>query len=236
VLPREARLAQRHAGHAARALTQPAASTQEDLTKVIAASGIADERLLQAFRDVPRARFVPPAERRYAYLDAPLPIPHGQVTTQPSLIAKMIEPLRLEGREKVLEIGTGHGFQTALLARLAAFVSSIERWPDLAGTARENLALQEAGNVEVVVGDGSLGLPERAPFDAIVVSAAFPRVPPPLVQQLAEGGRLVHPVGHGGKEEVTLFSRQHGELASRRRLTGAHFVRLYGRHAFSAKD
>jgi protein-L-isoaspartate(D-aspartate) O-methyltransferase len=206
---------------------------REDLIRVIAASGITDERLLQAFLDVPREGFVPPAERRYAYLDNPLPIPHGQVTTQPSLIAKMIEPLRLEGRERVLEVGTGHGFQTALLARLAGSVSSVERWPDLAGTARENLELQGSANVEVVVGDGSLGLPERAPFEAIVVSAAFPSVPAPLAEQLAEGGRLVHPVGPGGREDVMLFSRQDGELIGRRRLTGAHFVRLYGRHAFS---
>jgi protein-L-isoaspartate(D-aspartate) O-methyltransferase len=200
---------------------------------VIAASGIRDERLLQAFRDVPREGFVPPGERRYAYLDTPLPIPHRQVTTQPSLIAKMIEPLRLEGGERMLEIGTGYGFQTALLARLASFVSSVERWPDLARTARKNLALHGSDNVEVVVGDGTLGLPERAPFDAIVVSAAFPTVPEPLTGQLAEGGRLVHPVGRGGKEDVMLFARQDGELRTRRRLTGAHFVRLYGRHAFS---
>jgi protein-L-isoaspartate(D-aspartate) O-methyltransferase len=236
VLPREARLAQRHARHAARALTQTAPPTQEDLAGVIAASGVTDQGLLQAFRDVPRAGFVPPADRRYAYLDSPLPIPHGQVTTQPSLIAKMIEPLRLDSQERVLEIGTGHGFQTALLARLAGFVSSVERWPDLARTARENLARQGSGNVEVVVGDGSLGLPERAPFDAIVVSAAFPSVPQPLAEQLAEGGRLVHPVGRGGEEDVMLFSRQGGELTSRRRLTGAHFVRLYGRHAFPEED
>jgi protein-L-isoaspartate(D-aspartate) O-methyltransferase len=236
VLPREARLTERHAGHAARALTLTGPSTQEDLAGVIAASGIKDEALLQAFRDVPRAGFVPPAERRYAYLDSPLPIPHGQVTTQPSLIAKMIEPLQLAPRDRVLEIGTGHGFQTALLARLAGLVWSVERWPDLARTARDNLARHGIDNAEVVIGDGSLGLPGRAPFDAIVVSAAFPRVPGPLAEQLAEGGRLVHPVGRGGKEDVVLFSRQEGELRSRRRLTGAHFVRLYGTHAFPAEE
>jgi protein-L-isoaspartate(D-aspartate) O-methyltransferase len=206
---------------------------QEDLVRAIARAGIRDARLVQAFREVPRSAFVAPRNVASAYYDRPLPIPRGQVTTQPSLSAMMIEALSLTGREKVLEIGTGYGFQTALLARLADFVWSIERWPDLAARARANLARQEITNVEVHVGDGTLGLPEQAPFDAILVSAAFPQVPPPLIEQLALGGRLVQPVGPGGADEVVLFEREPEGLVRRYGIIPAHFVRLYGRHGFA---
>jgi protein-L-isoaspartate(D-aspartate) O-methyltransferase len=158
------------------------------------------------------------------------------VTTQPSLVAKMVAALGLDGSEKVLEVGTGYGFQTALLAALARHVWSIERWPDLAETARGNLESQGTRNAEIVVGDGSEGLPEQAPFGAIVVSAAFPHVPGPLAEQLTLGGRLVHPVGSGGHEEVVLFERTPRGLARRRTLTGARFVRLYGRHGFAEES
>jgi protein-L-isoaspartate(D-aspartate) O-methyltransferase len=134
----------------------------------------------------------------------------------------------------VLEVGTGFGWQTALLARLAARVWSVERWPDLAEAARERLERRGETNVSVVVGDGSEGLPEHAPYDAILVSAAFPSVPSTLVAQLADGGRLVHPLGEGGDEEVVLFEKRGGDLARRRMLTRARFVRLYGRHGFPA--
>ena len=206
--------------------------TQEDLVRAVMAAGVRDPRVLQALREVPRAAFVPPDLAAEAYRDRPLPIPHGQVTTQPSLSARMIEALGLTGAEQVLEIGTGYGFQTALLARLSRFVRSVERWPDLADTARANLARQGVANVEVVVGDGTAGLPGHAPFDAILVSAAFPQVPPPLVEQLAPGGRLVQPIGSGGDEEVTLFERGPRGLVRRGAVTLAHFVRLYGRHGF----
>lgn len=205
---------------------------EQDLVAVLEREGIRDARLLDAFRRVPRALFVPPELGREAYLDRPLPIPHEQVTTQPSLVARMIEGLALGGSERVLEIGTGYGFQTALLACLADFVWSVERWLDLAEAARENLARAGVENFEVVVGDGTEGLPERAPFDAILVSAAFPDVPPPLAEQLAPGGRLVQPIGVGGAEEVTLFVRSAEGLERVRSLTGAHFVRLHGRHGF----
>jgi protein-L-isoaspartate(D-aspartate) O-methyltransferase len=205
---------------------------REDLTREIAAAGVRDPRLLEAVRETPRANFVPPELVEHAYLDRPLPIPHGQVTTQPSLSAKMIEALGLTGSERVLEVGSGYGFQTALLARLSTFVWSIERWPDVAETARKNLARHGVENVEVVAGDGTGGLPEHAPYDAILVSAAFPSVPPPLAEQLAAGGRLVQPIGSGGQEEVVLFEKRPEGLARRRTVTGAHFVRLYGAHAF----
>jgi protein-L-isoaspartate(D-aspartate) O-methyltransferase len=204
----------------------------ESLVAAALASGVRDERVFEAIRAVPRAAFVPDHLVELAGVDEPLPIPHGQVTTQPSLVAKMVEALGLEGSEHVLEVGTGYGWQTAILCRLAARVSSVERHADLAETARANLARFGADNVQVVVGDGSSGLPEHAPFDAILVSAAFPRVPSPLAEQLADGARLVQPIGHGGSEDVTLFERRGGGLVPRRGITGARFVPLVGRHGF----
>jgi protein-L-isoaspartate(D-aspartate) O-methyltransferase len=197
-------------------------------------AGVADGRVLEAIRSVPRAEFVPPPLVSLAELDRPLPIPHTQVTTQPSLVARMVEALGLTGSERVLEVGTGHGWQTALLAGLAATVWTVERWDDLAATARANLERHGATNVEVVVGDGSEGLPAHAPYDAILVSAAFPLVPPPLAAQLADGGRLVQPIGPGGDEDVVLFHKEGGVLQPVRTVTGAHFVQLVGRHGFGA--
>ena len=207
-------------------------STQEDLVRTIVAAGVRDTSLIEAFHEVPRAGFVPTELAQWAYLDRPLPIPHGQVTTQPSLSAKMIEALALTGPERVLEVGTGYGFQTALLASLSGFVWSVERFPDVAATARENLARHGVENVEVVAGDGSRGLPEHAPYDATLVSAAFTSVPSPLAEQLAAGGRLVQPLGPGGREAVVLFEKGPDGLERRHTVTGAHFVRLYGAHAF----
>ena len=210
-------------------------STQEDLVRAIVAADVRDGRLIDAFREVPRAGFVPTELVERAYLDRPLPIPHGQVTTQPSLSAKMIEALALTGPERVLEVGTGYGFQTALLARLSGFVWSVERFPDVAATARENLARHGVENVEVIAGDGTRGLPEHAPYDATLVSAAFTAVPPPLAEQLSAGGRLVQPVGSGGREAVVLFEKGPEGIERRHTVTGAHFVRLYGAHAFPSR-
>ena len=191
-----------------------------------------DQRVLDAISLVPRAEFVPPALVELAYRDRPLPIPHDQVTTQPSLVAKMVEALSLEPSHRVLEIGTGLGWQTALIARLVAEVWSVERWDDIAAAARANLEHHRVENVTVVVGDGSLGLPEHAPYDAVLVAAAFPEVPAPLTEQLADGGRLVQPIGLGGADEVVLFEKRGGALERSRFVTGAHFVRLYGEHGF----
>jgi protein-L-isoaspartate(D-aspartate) O-methyltransferase len=209
-----------------------AGPTQADLVEVVRADGIADVRVLEAFAAVPRAGFVPPELVHRAYVDEPLPIAHEQVTTQPSLVARMVEALSLSGSEHVLEVGAGYGFQTAVLARLAAFAWSVERWPDLAEAARANLGGHGIQNAEVVVGDGSQGLPGHGPFDAIIVSAAFPRVPAPLAAQLVEGGRLVQPIGPGGQELVVLFEATPRGLVARRTVTGAHFVRLVGKHGF----
>jgi protein-L-isoaspartate(D-aspartate) O-methyltransferase len=207
-------------------------STPAHLAEAARAAGVRDLRVLEALQSVPRAGFVPAGLAAEAYLDEPLPIPHEQVTTQPSLVAKMLEALELAGSELVLEVGTGHGFQSALLARLAGFVWSVERWDDLAATARANLARHGVMNVKVMVGDGSEGLPEHAPYDAVLVSAAFPRVPTPLAEQLVEGGRLVQPIGRGGNEEVLLFEMGGERLRRRRFVTGARFVPLYGEHGF----
>jgi protein-L-isoaspartate(D-aspartate) O-methyltransferase len=204
-----------------------------ELIQAIKAAGLRDERVLGAVRAVPRVDFVPSHLVARAYVDEPLPIPHGQVTTQPSLIARMVEALALDGSERVLEVGTGYGFQTALLSRLARFVWSIERWSDLAEVGRANLARLGVANVEVVVGDGTQGLPEHAPFDAILVSAAFPAVPSPLAAQVALGGRLVQPIGPGGSEEVMLFEKTQTGLVPRRMVTSACFVPLVGRHGYT---
>jgi protein-L-isoaspartate(D-aspartate) O-methyltransferase len=212
------------------------AAGPQDLARLVRLAGVRDVRVLEAVAQVPRAAFVPTAARGHSYRDEPIQIPGGQVTTQPSLVARMLEALALEGHERVLEIGTGYGFQTALLARLAAQVVSLERLAGLARVARRNLERHGAVGVDVVVADGSAGFEARAPFEAILVSAAFTRVPEPLAEQLAPGGRLVQPVGPGGRDEVMLFERSPKGLEPKRNVTPAHFVRLYGAHAFAADD
>lgn len=142
----------------------------------------------------------------------------------------MVEGLRLSGGERVLEVGTGLGYQTAILAELAGTVYSIERFPELADLARRNLAAAGVEGVTVVVSDGTLGLPEHAPFDAIVVAAASPEIPEPLVEQLTEEGRLVHPVGPGGNEVVTAFRKEGRRLVEESRLVHAYFVPLIGEY------
>lgn len=193
-------------------------------------AGVRDERVLAAIGAVPRADFVPAEHLQLANVDRPVPIPHEQVTTQPSLVARMVEALELEGAERVLEVGTGYGWQTALLSHLAAEVFTVERFADIAETAMA--ALAGHANVVVSIGDGSEGLPDRAPFDAVLVAAAHPAVPEPLAGQLAEGGRLVQPIGPGGHEDVVLFRKRGGALDRVRVVSGARFVRLYGRHGF----
>ena len=205
----------------------------EKLVTAARRAGVADPRVLYAMRRVPRAAFVPLDQIELAYEDEPVGIPHGQVTTQPSLSARMVQALRLAGGEHVLEVGTGYGYQTALLAQLASFVTSIERWPDLAEQARRNLSAQGITNVYVLDGDGTEGQPAAAPYDAILVSAAFPQVPDPLVSQLRIGGLLVQPIGPGGADRVTVFERSADVLVSRDVVCHARFVRLYGRHGYA---
>jgi protein-L-isoaspartate(D-aspartate) O-methyltransferase len=201
-----------------------------DLAFAVQAAGVGDLRVLEAIRQTPRAAFVPAAYADSAYDDVPVRLPHGQVTTQPSLSAAMIAALRLTGAEVVFEVGTGYGYQTALLARLAARVVSIDIWPDLADQARRNLDARAIGNVVVLSGDGTGGAPDYAPFDAIVVSAACPRVPSPLIAQLRTGGHLVQPIGPGGYEQVVLYEKKQDGLRQVRTLTTASFVRLRGQY------
>jgi protein-L-isoaspartate(D-aspartate) O-methyltransferase len=197
-------------------------------------AGVRDDRVLAAMAAVPRAAYVPSGKEGAAERDRPIRIAGGQFTSQPSLVALMIEALELRGEERVLEVGAGLGYQTALLAELAQEVWSLERIPELAEDAAANLRAQHVENAHVQVGDGSEGLAEHAPFDAIVVAAASPRVPPPLVTQLTLGGRLVQPVGPGGHEDVTVFRRaQDGALVRVRGLVPARFVPLLGRHGLS---
>jgi protein-L-isoaspartate(D-aspartate) O-methyltransferase len=207
-------------------------SAPSDLVRAARRAGVSDDRVLAALAAIPRTAFVPARYVAEAYADGPLPIGHGQVTTQPSLSALMIAGLGLGGGEQVLEIGTGYGYQTAVLCRLAAHVVSVEIWPDIAAQARRRLRAQGIGNALVVTGDGTEGYPVRAPYDAILVSAAFPQVPPPLAVQLRAGGRLVQPVGLGGNEQVVLFERRPEGLKQLRVLAFASFVRLHGEFGF----
>jgi protein-L-isoaspartate(D-aspartate) O-methyltransferase len=202
----------------------------EILVQACRAQGVRDARVLEAFRRVRREDFVPPEWGAQAYRDRPIPIPHGQVTTQPSLVAQMVAGLRLRGQERVLEVGTGLGFQTAILAQLAAEVFSVERFPNLAAWAEGNLRRAGIDNAHVFVGDGTLGLPAHAPFGALVVSAASPRVPNPLVEQIVPGGRIAHPVGRGGDDLVTIYGKRGDRLVPEAPVIPAHFVRLVGAH------
>jgi protein-L-isoaspartate(D-aspartate) O-methyltransferase len=169
--------------------------------------GILDERVLEAMSEVPRERFVLPEERRRAYADSALPIGHGQTISQPWIVAAICAALELGGDERVLEIGTGSGYSACVLARLAWEVVTVERIQELAREAAAVLADLGVGNVEVVVGDGSRGAPERAPFEAIAVHATAPSPPPSLLRQLAVGGRLVVPVAERRADMLTVFRR-----------------------------
>jgi protein-L-isoaspartate(D-aspartate) O-methyltransferase len=169
--------------------------------------GISDERVLAAMARVPRELFVPEKLRAYAYDDGALPIGHGQTISQPFVVATICTLLQLSGDERVLDVGTGSGYQAAVLAELAAEVVTIERIADLAEEARARLGDAGYGDVEVRVGDGSLGVPDRAPFRGIAVAAAAPTVPPALYEQLTEGGRLVVPRGSRWGQELVLVER-----------------------------
>ena len=187
--------------------------------------GMRDERVLDAFRTVAREDFVPAAARLDAYRDRPIGLPRDQTTSQPSLIARMLEAAAIGPEDRVLEIGTGYGFQTALLAHLARSVVSVERHRELADAAGENL--RKLGiEAEVVVGDGWGGHPPGAPYDAIVVSASASEMPEALVEQLAEGGRLVIPLKGTRGDDVFLFEKRAGELTRGRLITPARFVPL----------
>jgi protein-L-isoaspartate(D-aspartate) O-methyltransferase len=175
------------------------------------ARGIADERVLDAMARVPRHEFTAGRYRDQAYEDYPLPIGEGQTISQPYIVALMLEALALTPTDRVLEVGTGSGYVAALLAELAAQVISLERHAVLADDARELLAHLGYANVKVIAGDGSLGFPEHAPYDAIIVSAAAPKVPPALLEQLAEGGRMIIPIGLADSQQLQLVRMHNGQ-------------------------
>ena len=194
--------------------------------------GITDRRVLQAMRAVPRHVFVPPEWRHEAYSDRPLPIADDQTISQPYMVALMTQRLGLQGHEHVLEVGTGSGYQAAVLSRLAAQVYTIEYFPALAERAR--VILQHLGytNVQGRTGDGGLGLPASAPYHGILVAAAAPHVPQPLLTQLAEGGRLVIPVGSATSQELLIITR-HGDDYAQERSVPCRFVPLLGQEGWA---
>jgi len=196
--------------------------------------GISDERLLAAMRRVPRHEFISREQWEQAYADHPITIPEQQTTSQPYIIAAMIQAAEIKPGDKVLEIGAGSGYQTALLAELAAQVIALERYSTLADSAQATLQRLGYRNVVVVEGDGTLGWEPAAPYDAMIVSAAAPRIPPLLLEQLAIGGRLVIPIGDAQQQTLQLFHKQPDTAISRTMLEGCRFVPLIGRHGFAA--
>ena len=202
---------------------------EEQLTR----RGISDERVIAAMRRVPRHLFVEEALRDRAYGDHPLPIGEHQTISQPYIVALMTSLLSLEGGEKVLEVGTGSGYQTAVLAALARRVCSIERRPALAARARSIIEGYGITNVWIRVGNGTLGWPDEAPFDRILVAAGGPTVPPPLFQQLAEGGRMVVPLGDTTNQTLTLVENVAGAMKTTP-YGDCTFVKLVGKYAWDA--
>jgi protein-L-isoaspartate(D-aspartate) O-methyltransferase len=202
------------------------------LVEVLRRKGVRDLSVLRAVQMVPRHLFVPESVRHRAYDDTALPIGSGQTISQPWVQARYLELIGLTGREKVLEIGTGSGYQTALLALVASMVFSVERVPHLAQSARTALAHSGIRNVTVLVGDGTLGWRPFAPYDAILVSAASPEIPGPLVEQLALGGRMVIPLGDRASQTLTLVERN-GDGVRASTIADVRFVPLVGQFGFS---
>jgi protein-L-isoaspartate(D-aspartate) O-methyltransferase len=205
------------------------------LVETIRAKGVNDLAVLRAFEMTARHQFVPTGLWHRAYEDQPLPIGSGQTISQPSIHAKYLELLKLTGREKVLEIGTGSGYQTVLLAHLVAQVFSIERIAPLLEQARQNIQKAGVNNVSLLLGDGTVGWREYAPYDAILVSAASPKVPDPLVEQLADRGRLLIPLGGREEQELVMFTRSGDELV-RESILPVRFVPLLGTHGWTERE
>lgn len=203
------------------------------LIETLQTNGISDLAVLRAFDETPRHLFVPTGLRDRAYDDTALPIGNGQTISQPSVHARSLELLRLSGKERVLEIGTGSGYQTVLLSHLAAQVFSVERVPTLLERSRDIIRECGARNVSLLLGDGTLGWREYAPYDAIVVGAAAPDVPRPLAEQLQDGGRLLLPLGGRDEQMLVLVTRQ-GDKYEQRDITPVRFVPLLGAHGWSS--
>lgn len=206
---------------------------RRELVRELARSGIRDRRVLVALNRVPREQFVPADERRLAYVDRALAIECGQTISQPYTVAFMCQALHFTGTERVLEIGTGSGYNAAVLSRLVAEVYSIERFADLAQSAIERLRNLGCRNVRVTIGDGTLGWPEMAPFDAILVTAAARILPQPYIDQLAEGGRIIIPIGSLSEgQTMCRFRKTHGQLTEQH-LGGFQFVPLIGEYGWN---
>lgn len=205
------------------------------LERELRKEGITDSRVLDAMARVPRELFVPTECRAHALRNIPLPIGHGQTISQPLVVAMMTQALELTGTETILEVGTGSGYQCALLAELGRKVVSIERLEALATAARARLAKLGYSNVEVVIGDGTLGYPELAPYDAIIVTASTPTAPQPLLDQLADGGRIVVPVGSHSCQELILHTKRGGKFTTQR-LGAVRFVPLIGEAGWQERE
>jgi protein-L-isoaspartate(D-aspartate) O-methyltransferase len=201
------------------------------LVETLHDGGVGDLNVLRAFDQTPRHLFVPTGMRHRAYEDSALPIGNGQTISQPSTHARYLELLHLTGSERVLEVGTGSGYQTVLLSHLSSQVFSIERMGGLLARARDAIRESGARNVSLLTGDGTLGWREYSPFDAILVTAGAPSEPPPLVEQLAQGGRMLIPIGDREEQRLTLVTR-HGETLDRRDMGPARFVPLVGMHGW----
>jgi len=208
------------------------ARSRDALVRALRDEGIQSDRVLAALGRVPRHRFVPPHLVPHAYEDRPLPIGHGQTISQPYIVALSTEALDLGPAHRVLEVGTGSGYQAAVLAELAGDVFTVERVPELSASAAETLRSLGYANVRLRVGDGTRGWPEEAPFDAILVTAASPRVPRALLDQLSPRGRMVIPVGGPISQELLLICHD-GEQWVQRRLCGCTFVPLIGEEGWT---
>lgn len=202
------------------------------ISEQIIPGGIRDSKVIAAMSRVPRHMFVSPGMENQAYLDRPLPIGFGQTISQPLMVAIMTEELKLTGSERVLEIGTGSGYQAAVLAELVKDVFTVERITDLSIRARKVLYKLRYKNIKLKIGDGSLGWPEEGPYDAIIVTAGAPHVPDALKAQLADGGRLVIPVGGEELQSLEIIARD-GSSFSRHVTTGCRFVKLVGKQGWA---
>lgn len=205
---------------------------EEMVAEQLRARRIRDERLLAVMGEIPRHRFVPPELVSRAYEDSPLPIGEDQTISQPFIVAEMTQALSLGGTEKVLEIGTGSGYQTAILCRLAGTVVTVERLESLSRAARAKLADLGLENVRFRVGDGTLGAPDEAPFDRVIVTAAAPDVPEPLFEQMGEDAIMVIPIGGRWEQELVVVRKERG-IPRREYLGGCRFVPLLGERGFS---
>ncbi|MFA5251297.1 MAG: protein-L-isoaspartate(D-aspartate) O-methyltransferase [Phycisphaerae bacterium] len=196
---------------------------------------ITDPGVLKVMKEIRREEFVPAAYQSQAYADSPLPVGMGQTISQPYIVALMTQELRLNNFCEVLEIGTGSGYQTAILSKLAKKVYTIERFAQLSDSAQAVLCRLGIGNVEFYIGDGSCGWPEQRIFDRIIITAAVPKMPQPLAEQLAEGGFMVGPVGYEGIQELMVCEKRKGEITSRV-ACGCRFVKLLGKYGFDETE